>query len=160
VNDIEICVRECLASDLLAVHEIEKACFGVTNALPLIALTQYRDLCGPGFVIGEASSKVAGYAAGGIALGAGMDLAWILGVAVSPDFQGHRVGAMLCGNVLAALRRVGVQRVRATVAPDNARSLKMFGQLGFSVIEDSPDYFGPGQRRLVMERRLNSPSRA
>jgi ribosomal-protein-alanine N-acetyltransferase len=155
LSDFNICIRVCRESDLPAVQEIEEACFGAVNALPLIALTQYRELCGSAFAIAEAASRVAGYAAGAVALGEGMELAWILGVAVSPDFQGRRIGSMLCANVVATLSEFGVRRVRATVAPDNAHSLKMFGQLGFAVVADCANYFGPERRRLIVERQLS-----
>jgi ribosomal protein S18 acetylase RimI-like enzyme len=147
-------IRRCLRSDLQAVRAIEEACYGVADALPLIALTQYLELCGAGFVVCECESRLAGFAIAGTALEDG-ELGWILNVAVASGFQGRRIGPALCERLLGVLGRKGVNRVRATVAPDNARSLKMLRELGFAAIDDLPDYFGSGQSRLLMERSIS-----
>jgi ribosomal-protein-alanine N-acetyltransferase len=147
-------IRECLRSDLRAVRSIEEACYGVADALPLIALTQYLELCGAGFVVCEIESRLAGFGIAGTAL-ENRQLGWILNVAVASGFQGRRIGPALCESLLAVLSRNGVSSVRATVSPDNARSLKMLQQLGFFVVDDLPDYFGSGQRRLLMQRSMS-----
>ena len=147
-------IRECRQSDLPAVRGIEEACYGVADALPLIALTQYLELCGAGFVVCECESRLAGFAIAGTALEDG-ELGWILNVAVASGFQGRGIGPTLCERLLGVLSRKGVSRVRATAAPNNARSLKMLQGLGFVIIDDLPDYFGSGQSRLLMERSIS-----
>lgn len=145
-------IRECRASDLPAVRAIEEACYGLAEALPLIALKQYQELCGEGFIVCDSESGLAGFAIGGIAL-EDRERGWILNVSVLPDFQKRGIGQALCENLLSTLDRNGMKTVRATVSPDNSRSLKMLGRFGFEVIDDLADYFGPGQRRLLIERR-------
>jgi|SRR5579863_3095622 len=147
-------IRPCLRSDLRAVRAIEEASYGAADAFPLIALTQFLDLCGAGFVVCELESRLAGFAIAGTAL-EDRELGWILNVAVASGFQGRRIGPALCENLLSFLRRQGVKRVRATVAPDNGRSLKMLQGQGFVIVDDLPDYFGPGQSRLLMERSIS-----
>jgi ribosomal-protein-alanine N-acetyltransferase len=147
-------IRPCLRSDLQAVRAIEEACYGVADAFPLIALTQFLELCGGGFVVCEIESLLAGFAIAGTAL-EDRELGWVLNVAVAPGFQGRRIGPALCENLLSVHSRKGVRRVRATVAPDNARSLKMLQGLGFVMIDNLPDYFGSGQSRLLMERSIS-----
>jgi ribosomal protein S18 acetylase RimI-like enzyme len=147
-------IRPCLQSDLRAVQAIEEACYGAAEALPLIALTQFLELCGAGFVVCEIESGLVGFAIAGTTL-EDPERGWILNVAVASDFQGRRIGPALCENLLGVLRRKGVNRVRATVAPDNVRSLKMLQAQGFIVVDDLPDYFGSGQRRWLMQRSIS-----
>ena len=158
MDDLIVNVRGCRASDLKSVYEIEKTCHGTTGALPILALTQYKDLFGSGFLVGESASQIIGFAIGGIALGEGAKLAWVLDVAVLPSFEGRHVASTLCEHLLTVLESCEVLTVRATVAPENVRSLKLFRRLGFSVIDDIPDYFGPRERRLLLERsRIDIP---
>jgi ribosomal-protein-alanine N-acetyltransferase len=145
-------IRECHYADLDSVAQIEDACYGVTNALSRMSLTQYLDLLGSTFVVSELSNTVVGFAVGGVAYSVDLELGWLLDVAVLPGFQGHRIGPKLCEHVLVALSKFGVQRIHATVAPENERSLRMLRSLEFYIIDDVTDYFGRGQRRLLMER--------
>ena len=72
------------------------------------------------FVVCEIESRLAGFAIAGTAL-EDQQLGLILNVAVASGFQCRRIGPSLCENLLSFLSRKGVSRVRATVAPDNAR---------------------------------------
>lgn len=139
--------------DLDELWEIEKVCYGSVNALSRISLRQYMDLSGPGFALAETPSQVVGFAIGAVALGGDDHTGWLLDVAILPGFQGRGVGSMVCRHVLDRLTRFGVRVVRATVSPDNERSFRMLKSLGFVVVEEVLDYFGPGKRRIVVELR-------
>ena len=151
-------LRACRESDLPSIRTIEEACFGPADALPFIVLRQYLDLCGSAFVVadlagGTLGNGLAGFAIGGVAVD-DRALGWILNVSVAPAFQGRGLGSGLCRHVLEVLSGKGGRVVRATVAPRNHRSISMLRSLGFSVIADKPDYFGPGERRSLVEMRL------
>jgi ribosomal protein S18 acetylase RimI-like enzyme len=146
-------IRGCRPADLDRVCRIERTCHGSDNALRRIALTQYLELYGPAFALAELSSRIIGFAVGGVALSNDFRIGWLLDAAVQPDFQGHSVGQVICRHVLDRLLEYGVRTVRATVAPTNGPSLKLLQKLEFSMHDDIADYFGPGQRRLLMERQ-------
>src|SRR5579863_4780385 len=114
----DIHIRGCKPSELHAVHAIELACFGVADALPLIVMRQYHELCGAGFVVGETPAELVGFAIAGATL-EDRELGWILDVSVAPSHQGRGIGQSLCANLLATAAGNGVRRIRATVAPDN-----------------------------------------
>lgn len=151
-------LRACDESDLPSVHAIEEACFGPAGALPFLVLRQYLDLCGTGFVICDSGDDVAGNALAGFAIaGTALDdhaLGWILNVSVAPAFQGRGIGPSLCRRVLSVLSEKGARCVRATVRPENDRSRSMLRRLGFTVVADIPNYFGPSERRLLVEMQL------
>jgi len=146
-------IRGCRPADLDEVCRIEQTCYGSAHALQRIALTQYFDLCGPAFALAEISSQVVGFAVGGIAVDNDCRIGWLLDVAVLPSFQGRGVGQAVCRYVRERLVNLGIRTVRATIAPGNEQSLKLLGNLEFSVLDDIAEYFGPGQRRLLMEWR-------
>lgn len=145
-------VRRCNRRDLSSVEAIERACFGIAGALPRVSLTQYFDLCEEAFLVGEIESQVVAFAIGGIATGRHGQIGWILDVAVFPGHQRKGIGLVLCERVCESLRSVGALRVRATVAPDNLASQGMLSRLGFAIVDEMADYFGPGEARLVVER--------
>jgi ribosomal protein S18 acetylase RimI-like enzyme len=148
-------LRDCRRSDLEGVCKIEQICYGSEHALPRIALTQYFDLFEPAFTLAEASSELVGFAVGGIALHTDFCQGWLLDIAVLPNFQGQGVGEAVCRRVLDQLTSLGIRSVHATVAPDNRRSLKLLTRLGFQKSGDVAEYFGPGERRLLMEWGAN-----
>jgi len=137
------------------VCKIEQICYGTEHALHRIALTQYFDLCEPAFALAEVSSELVGFAVGGMALQKDFSEGWLLDIAVLPNFRRRGVGEAVCRRVIERLTGFGIRTVRATVAPDNQRSLSLLTRLGFHKSGDIPEYFGPGERRLVMEWEAN-----
>ena len=75
---------------------------------------------------------------------------WILRLRVREDCRRSGCGRALLGAALERLRPSGVARVRLTVAPGNVPALSLYREMGF--IEESrlPDYFGPGEDRLLL----------
>ena len=64
-------------------------------------------------------------------------------------------GRRLMEAVFRALRALGRTHLRLTVAPENlaARSLYL-DRLGFRIVSEVPDCFGPGHHRLLLQRHL------
>jgi ribosomal protein S18 acetylase RimI-like enzyme len=153
MKDIPNAIRSCDRQDLDAIASIEQTCFGAAGALSRIALTQYFELGGSAFAVAESSEKIIAFAIGAMATGSSMPVGWVLDVAVLPDFQTRGVARDLGAHVINRLVELGAQRIRATVSPANRRSLNLLTRIGFDVVDDVADYFGPGERRFIMERR-------
>ena len=151
MSNLKFEIRECRRSDLEDVLRVERTCYGDADALNYIALMQYFDLFSDAFGVAESSSRVIGFSIGGITTSSNLKLGWLLNVAILPDFQGNKVGPVICRYVIDRLKKGGVTLIRATVSPYNTRSFNMLQNLAFSIIDDIPSYFGIGQRRFLME---------
>ncbi len=149
-------IRACRRDDLGAVFGIENACYGA-DALDRIAVTQYLDLFAPSFLVAEHvrdaehAEEIVGFVIAGATLGDAPRVGWILDVAVRPSHQGRGIAPAMCRRAIEELERREIRTVRATVAPQNERSLRTFARLGFRVVEAVEDYFGPDEKRLVVE---------
>ncbi len=149
--------RLCLESDVGRVAQIEEECFGSSFALSRLALTQYLHLFRSAFHVAQALDDVVGFAIGGVTM---TDRAgWLLDLAIMPDMQGKGIGRRLATGVIVSLEGMGIQRILATVSPQNVRSLGLLESLGFRPVEDVADYFGPGERRLVLVRANRTENR-
>lgn len=146
----DFAIRDCRRGDLEAVYGIEKACYG-DDALDRIALTQYLDLFAQVYLVAEQAEEIVGFVIAGATLGDAPRLGWILDVAVRPSHQGRGIAPAMCRRAMDELERREIRTVRATVAPQNERSLRTFARLGFHVVEAVEDYFGPDEKRLVVE---------
>lgn len=142
-------VRSATQADLAAVAALERAVFGA-EAYPVFVLRQAFDVHGPHLLVAGAPGEVVGYTLG--ALGAGSATGWVLSLAVDPAHRGRGYARALSVAVLARLAAAGARRVRLTVDPANVPARALYEALGFVVVADEADYFGPGKRRLVMER--------
>jgi len=99
MNGANLQIRECHHADLDVVAQIENTCYGNTNALSSVSLTQYLDLFSSTFLVAEFSNTVVGFTIGGVAYSTNWERGWLLDVAVLPNFQGYRIGSRLCGNI-------------------------------------------------------------
>ncbi len=98
-------------------------------------------------------SEPLGYAAAAIEQGE-RDRGWIISMAVRPRARGQGLGKKLMEKCLDALEQAGVRRVHLTVAPANKVAIELYSQLGFASSGVMPDYFGPGEHRLLMIKPL------
>jgi ribosomal protein S18 acetylase RimI-like enzyme len=62
-----------------------------------------------------------------------------LGVCVTDEFQGRKLGTALLGQVLEAARLRGLSPIYLLVVKDNQRALRWYERNGFSVYGDSYD---------------------
>jgi ribosomal protein S18 acetylase RimI-like enzyme len=93
-----------------------------------------------GFTIGAVSSDPA--------------VGWILRLKVREELRRRGCATALLRAVLDRLRAEGVRTVRLTVAPENLAARALYARLGFLDEAMLPDYFGPGEDRLVLALRL------
>ncbi len=95
------------------------------------------DAAGPaGFVIAAASSDPT--------------VGWVLRLKVREDQRRRGCARALLVAALDRLRAGGVEQVRLTVAPGNRPALALYAGLGFVEEIRLPDYFGPGEDRLLL----------
>ncbi|MFF5185072.1 GNAT family N-acetyltransferase [Streptomyces sp. NPDC000345] len=81
---------------------------------------------------------------------------WVLSLGIVPDLRGHGLGRKLMVETLMKLRAEGARTVRLSVEPRNTPAITLYEDLGFVPDPDGPcpDYFGPGEDRLLMTLAL------
>lgn len=79
----------------------------------------------------------------------------VYGLAVHPNARGKRLGPVLLGALMDALRDRGAGPIFLEVRPDNHAAIRLYEKFGFSRCRDLPNYYGPG---LPAERMVTSPS--
>lgn len=82
-------------------------------------------------------------------------LAYLLSVAVLPQFRGYDIGVALLDYAFSDIKALGINKVQLTVDPSNFGALSIYREkLGFLVIENDPDEYGTGDERLVMAKEI------
>jgi [ribosomal protein S18]-alanine N-acetyltransferase len=141
-------VRRALPADVAAIWAIEQAVFG-SIVYPSFFFRQAHDLWGDLLQVAELpSGELAGYLLAAPSLTPGE--AWIVSATVLPQQRGQGLGRRLVEATTAALAKRGFRTVRLTVHPDNAAAVRLYQRLGFEAGSVQPDYFGPGEPRLLM----------
>ncbi|MCX5201851.1 GNAT family N-acetyltransferase [Streptomyces sp. NBC_00237] len=79
-------------------------------------------------------------------------VSWVLDLVVDKRFQGLGFGRRLLSAAVRRAERDGVSALRVTAEPGNRAAVELCRSLDFVVESDDPDYFGPGERRLVLCR--------
>lgn len=81
-------------------------------------------------------------------------LAYLLSVAVLPDFSGYDIGVALLDYAFTDIKELGIEKMQLTVDPANFKALSTYREkLGFSV-SNSFDEYGTGDERLIMIKEL------
>lgn len=84
------------------------------------------------------------------------DEAYIHFVGVSPDWQGHGLGAALYERFFETARQHDRQTIRAITAAGNVGSQNFHRRMGFAVSDPIVDYDGPGGDRVTFTRDLRT----
>jgi [ribosomal protein S18]-alanine N-acetyltransferase len=145
---LPVLIRAATIDDLETVWETEREVFG-TDLYPRFFFRQARDLWGGLLRVAELpSGALAGHVIGAVSERSGEG--WILSLALLPAHRGKGIAEALVRDLLGVFAGQGVRDVRLTVHPDNHGAVRLYRKLGFDVIDEEPDYFGPGERRVVM----------
>jgi [ribosomal protein S18]-alanine N-acetyltransferase len=123
-------------------------------AYPYFVLRQLFDTLRGCWLVAHHPSGLVGYSLA--APTPDRQLAWMLGLAVAPDFRNLGYGRQLTVESLRLLASMGIPDVCLTVDPDNDFALRLYRHVGFSVVDRRRDYLGPGEDRLLMARSLGS----
>jgi ribosomal protein S18 acetylase RimI-like enzyme len=151
VSTPPLLIRAASPADLDAVWAVERAVFG-EDVYPRFLFRQALDLWGDLLRVAELpSGEIAGYALGALARDGG---GWLLSAAVRPEQRGRGIATQLTRDLLERLAAAGAPVVRLTVHPANAGAVRIYRGLGFHTVAEDPDYFGPGELRLLMQRDL------
>ena len=94
-----------------------------------------------GFVVGFFSPSAA-------------DVAYIHFTGVHPEFRGRGLARVLYQRFFALAAADGRRVARAITSPGNSGSIAFHAAMGFTVTGPVPDYDGPGDLKMVFERRL------
>lgn len=76
------------------------------------------------------------------------DHAYISGLIIRPEFQGRGLATAAMEKVLGELK--DVPTIDLVTHPDNARAIKLYASLGFTIGERIENHFGDGEPRIVM----------
>ncbi|GIH18831.1 GNAT family N-acetyltransferase [Rugosimonospora africana] len=141
-------IRPFTVTDLASTLALDREAFA-EQGYTSIVLRQARDVFDELFrVYEDGDGGIAGYAMGAIATDRAT--AWILALAVAKKHRGAGIGRALTVDLLSLLRARGVADVLLTVDPANTAAISLYQTTGFTVARTVDDYFGPGERRLVM----------
>ncbi|KMN37601.1 MULTISPECIES: N-acetyltransferase [unclassified Chromobacterium] len=140
--------RPAQLPDLAPVFQIEQAVFG-QHIYPDFFFRQAHDLWPDLFLVapGAQDGELGGYIIG--APGSGQGEFWIMSLAVHLHCRGQGTGKQLLQTLLQALRARQASHAKLTVHPDNP-AVRLYQQLGFTIIEHQPHYFGEDEPRLLM----------
>ncbi|MEU1051960.1 GNAT family N-acetyltransferase [Streptomyces sp. NPDC005876] len=155
-DEASLVLRTARESDLPELRRLDREVFQEV-AYPGFLFRQLYDMyAGHFLVLDDGTGTLRGYVLAGTSA---LDRdSWVLGLCVAPDRRRHGLGRELMTEILARLRRSGVERVRLTVEPGNSAAVLLYRSLGFR--PDGPgdglrrDYFGPGMHRRVLRLDL------
>ena len=148
-----ITVRQARAGDVGPVFELDRAVFP-HGSYPYFFLRQALDALPDWFVVAIADGRLVGYALG--SLQAGDERGWVLSVVVDPAHQGRRIGRTLTEELMQRFEARGARETWLHVSPANTAAVALYQKLGFTTVREEPDYFGPGEHRLIMRRASSS----
>ncbi|MET8649549.1 GNAT family N-acetyltransferase [Nocardia aurea] len=122
-------------------------------AYPDHVLRQLFDLHGSHWVVADSEGVILGYAVVGIDSNR---CAWVMGLGVAGASRGLGLGHDLLERAMENCRAARVERVRITVRPDNTAAAELYRRAGFDRIGYEENYFGTGDPRDILERRLGN----
>jgi len=148
----DVTIRSYRTEDLDAVSELEGKVFD-SNAYPPFFFQQAKDVFGNLFRVAEnGEGQVVGYVLG--SLQAGTKEGWILSLAVAQEHRRKGIGKMLMETVVNILAQRGATSIFLTMEPDNENARKTYQRLGFHEFGIEKNYFGTGETRVLMQRKL------
>lgn len=146
-------IRLARAEDLDDLEVLDHKVFGDMLAYPPFVLRQFFDVYSTCWLVAEnPDGGLAGYSLAAPA--ADWQRAWLLGLAVDPEFRNLGIGERLTLRSLELLRSFKIPAVYLTVEPANDAAIALYRKIGFVVAELGRDYFGPGEDRVIMAHRF------
>lgn len=138
--------------DIPAICAIELEVFG-SHKYPDFFFRQALDLWPTLCWVSEAPSKaLQGYVLG--ASGSVPGEVWILSLGVRYVFRGHGIAQALLERILAEMAHQRAKQVKLTVNPNNG-AVQLYQKVGFEVLSQELEYFGPDEPRWVMGLTLS-----
>ena len=144
-----ITIRSCELDDIPMLTALEKEIFG-DYGYPMPVMRQWFDICGNWIRIAESEGRTAGYILS--APSADSTCVWVLSLLVHEGFRRRGVASSLLRTLEPMAQARNIPEIRLTVAPSNTAGRSLYESCGYHEAGLEPDYFGPGQDRLVMVR--------
>lgn len=137
-------------ADMHAIGRLDADVFG-EEVYPAFFFRQAMDLWPELLIVAELEGRLLGYALGGV--GQDRSQGWLLSLAVLPEARGFGLAERMMLQVENGLSALQTARVRLTVDPANPAQ-RLYFRLGYELLAEEPDYFGPGEDRLLLEKSL------
>jgi ribosomal-protein-alanine N-acetyltransferase len=149
----ELVLRKAVPGDAHAIGQIERASFlhagerfGDRRVQYLIRSPRAM------VVVAEGTEGVLGWIAGFAWLRGREPWGRVYALAVHPDAQGRKLGALLLQQMIDALHKAGAGRTFLEVRPDNYAAIRLYEKAGFVTCQQLPNYYGPGRPAQRMAR--------
>jgi ribosomal-protein-alanine N-acetyltransferase len=149
---MEPMVRHYISKDFDPVCLLELGIKGSPYAAAVF-VRQAAELFPDTFLVLLEDGMVRGFAVGAI-VPANPREAWIIRMRIADNCQGRGLGRMLSSDLIAAIQKKGVNKIFLTVSPANIPAVRLYASVGFFETAFKPDYFGPGEDRLIMLHTL------
>ncbi|MEG0009211.1 MAG: GNAT family N-acetyltransferase [Aeromonas sp.] len=143
-------LRVARHADMQAIGRLDADVFG-EEVYPAFFFRQAMDLWPDLLIVAELDGKLLGYALGG--MGQDRSQGWLLSLAVLPEARGFGLAERMMLQVEQGLSALQTTSVRLTVDPANPAQ-RLYYRLGYALLAEEPGYFGPGEDRLLLEKRL------
>lgn len=143
-------VRPAVERDLTAIAALDARTFPGLS-YPYFTLRQLFDVHGRHMLVAADARGLYGYV---LLAGDGNGRSWLLALAVDHTHRQQGHGRRLLDTVLNLADDREPCPTWVSVAPDNHPALRLYQAAGFRLTEQYRDYFGPGQNRLVMVRKV------
>ena len=147
----DVCVRPADPADFESLHEVDGRVFGEL-AYPYFTLRQLFDAFPTCWLVAASPNGLVGYSFG--VPSTDHTYAWLFGLAVDPHHRNLGYGTTLTRETLSLFATMGVETVHLTVEPANHTATRLYRTFGFTEAGYRKNYFGAGEHRLVMTRRL------
>jgi ribosomal-protein-alanine N-acetyltransferase len=121
-----------------------------------VFVRQMEELAPATFFVARSGGDVIGFAVGAVTGTSNRD-GWVLRLRVLPGYQRRGIGSALMSRLIPALASRGAGQVLLSVSPSNMAARGLYGKLGFTMIRNIENYFGPGEDRLILRREIPGP---
>ncbi|EKP0309040.1 GNAT family N-acetyltransferase [Aeromonas veronii] len=143
-------LRTATHADMHAIWQIDAKVFG-DDVYPAFFFRQAMDLWPELLLVAEYEGHLVGYVLGGF--GQERSQGWVLSLAVLPEARGFGLAERMMRQMEANQQALQIREFKLTVDPANPAQ-RLYYRLGYQLVEEVKDYFGAGEHRLVLVKRL------
>lgn len=147
---MKLFLRNAVTSDVDAVSDAEKICFGV-NAWSRGAILEFIENEYSHVIVAEEDGVIAGYAGAFIICGE----AEITNIAVLPEKRRCGLGGAMLEKLFEISLSLGAERITLEVREGNLPAIKLYEKLGFYSVGKRRGYYtAPKEDAVIMMRSL------
>lgn len=142
----KLIIRQAEAADVLAIEEVEKACFSV----PWSYDSLYHDIVENKlafYIVAEIRGRICGY----VGIWKILEEGHITNVAVSPEYRRMRIASAMLSVLLEVTAEQGIQRYTLEVRKGNQPAMSLYEGFGFAEAGVRKGYYEDnGEDALIM----------